>query len=121
MSAPPGSPRRGQATSGTGVYPGKTLLSLRRTAPVAGFMSLAAGGYVDFAYIRPAARGRGLFRALYQSIEEKARQGGVRRLWVHASLMAAPAFKAVGFTVLRAEEVTVNGASLRRFEMEKPL
>jgi len=97
------------------------IIVAEENGAIAGFMSLAASGYVDFAYIRPAARGRALFRALYECIEEKARRGGVRRLWVHASLMAQPAFKAVGFTVLRAEDVTLNGATLRRFEMEKPL
>lgn len=30
-----------------------------------GFMSLASAGYIDFTYVRPSARGCGLFRALF--------------------------------------------------------
>ena len=60
-----------------------------------GFMSLAAEGYIDFAYIRPQAQHSGLFRQMFQRIEERALARGDRLLWVHASLMAQPAFAAV--------------------------
>ena len=86
-----------------------------------GFMSLAERGYVDFAYIRPEAQGSGLFRRMYRLIEERARARGDRLLWVHASLMAQPAFAAVGFTVRHRESVEIGGETLDRFEMEKPL
>jgi putative acetyltransferase len=86
-----------------------------------GFMSLANSGYVDFAYVRPAAQGSGLFRKMYERIEHHARERGDALLWVHASLMAQPAFVAVGFTVRREEIVEIGGETLRRFEMEKRL
>ena len=88
---------------------------------VLGFMTLAADGYVDFAYIRPAAQGSGLFRRLYAHIEERARQDGETRLWVHASLMAEPAFAAVGFEVVERERVSIGGETLDRCRMERPL
>jgi len=91
------------------------------TGRLLGFMSLAAGGYIDLAYIRPEAQGTGLFRQLYQAIEENARQDEVTRLWVHASLNAEPAFLAMGFAIVKEEEVELNGQSFRRFEMEKML
>jgi putative acetyltransferase len=86
-----------------------------------GFMSLAAGGYVDFAYIRPAAQGSGLFRRMYERIEQRARERGDALLWVHASPMAQPAFAAVGFAVRHSEAVEIGGETLQRFEMEKRL
>jgi putative acetyltransferase len=46
---------------------------------------------------------------------------GHGRLWVHASLMAEPAFAAVGFSVKRPEEVEIGGERFQRFEMEKIL
>lgn len=86
-----------------------------------GFMSLANGGYVDFAYIRPSARGSGLFRQMFERIEEQAKLEGANRLWVHASLAARPAFAAVGFEIRKQEEIALGSEILARFEMEKKL
>jgi putative acetyltransferase len=86
-----------------------------------GFMSLCRNGYVDFAYIRPAAQGTGLFRQMFRQIEERASLLGIELLWVHASLAARPAFAAVGFTVRKREVVEIGGERLERFEMEKTL
>lgn len=86
-----------------------------------GFMSLAGEGYIDFAYIRPQAQHSGLFRQMFERIEDRALERGDRRLWVHASLMAQPAFAAVGFATVRSESVQLGTEQLQRFEMEKPL
>jgi putative acetyltransferase len=88
---------------------------------VLGFMSLAGGGYVDFAYVRPKAQRTGLFRQMFAAIEDRARARGHGRLWVHASLMAQPAFAAVGFATSRRETVRIGDEQLQRFEMEKHL
>ena len=100
---------------------GQLILLAQTGVEPAGFLSLAPPDYVDFAYIRPRHQGRGLFRQLYDAIEAHARSGGATRLGVHASLMARPAFEAVGFTVVRAESVTLRDVRLDRFEMTKPL
>ena len=86
---------------------------------ILGIMSLAKDGYIDLAFIRPAAQGTGLFRRLFSSVEELAQQLGEQRLWVHASLMAEPAFSASGFTIVCSETVEVRGQTLDRFLMEK--
>ena len=86
-----------------------------------GFMSLAAQGYIDFAYIRPKAQHSGLFRQMFERIEDRALARGDLRLWVHASLMAQPAFAAVGFANSRSELVQLGTEQLERFEMEKGL
>jgi putative acetyltransferase len=86
-----------------------------------GFMSLAVDGYVDLAFVAARAQGSGVFRLLYAQIEQAARTQGDRRLWTHASLMAQPAFEAVGFHVIRQERVARAGQFLDRAEMEKPL
>jgi putative acetyltransferase len=83
-----------------------------------GFMSLAEGGYIDFAYIRAEARHAGLFRELFKRILDRARAKGLPLLWVHASLTAEPAFSALGFAARRREQVRVGGEVLDRFEME---
>jgi len=100
---------------------GQIIMLAEHEGEIAGFMSLAPPDYVDFAYIRPAWQGSGLFRQLYTEIEGIARQNGQTRLTVHASLMAQPAFSAVGFAITTPETVEVRGEKLDRFAMEKRL
>lgn len=97
----------------------QTVLVATQGDEIVGFMSLAAEGYIDFACIRPAAQGQGLFRRLFDQIEALARERGEPRLSTHASLMAQPAFAAMGFVTTQPETVEVRGQSLDRFAMEK--
>ncbi len=97
------------------------IILAEASGDILGFMSLAANGYIDFAYIRPEAQGKGLFRQLLEPIVDKARSAGERLLWVHASLSAEAAFSALGFRVRKREEVVMGAERLERFEMEKPL
>ncbi len=97
----------------------QTIVLARSLSGVAGFMSLEPKGYIDFAYIRPASQGRGLFRQLFAWIERHSIARGDDRLWVHASLMAQPAFTAVGFTVVEHQVVDIGGERFDRAEMEK--
>ena len=86
-----------------------------------GFVSLAEGGYVDFAYIRPEAQHTGLFRQLLLHIVERALAKREPLLWTHASLMAEPAFESLGFTIRKRERVRIGNQVFDRCEMEKPL
>jgi putative acetyltransferase len=63
----------------------------------------------------------GLFRALFDMVETHARAANERRLWVHASLMAQPAFAAVGFSVTEHQVVQIGDQDFKRALMEKPL
>lgn len=99
----------------------QTILVAIRDGQVVGFMSLAVNGYIDFAFIRPSAQGTGVFRPLYESIEKLAQNNGETRLCVHASLMAQPAFDAMGFTITKKETVEIGDQALDRFEMEKQI
>ena len=86
-----------------------------------GFVSLADGGYVDFAYIRPQARHSGLFRRLLSRIVEKALTQGEPLLWTHASLMAEPALAKLGFRIRKREQIRIGDQLLDRCEMEMTL
>lgn len=99
----------------------QTVFVAETSAQVVGFMSLAEKGYIDLAYIRPNAQGTGLFRLLFQTVENHAIQAGERRLWVHASHNARPAFTAMGFSLIRKESVEIDDQTLERFVMEKRL
>lgn len=98
---------------------GQVIAIARDNSRFVGFMSLAPKGYIDFAFIRPEAQGTGLFRRLFAMIEERALAQNEPRLWVHASLMAEPAFAAVGFTVVAREVVPIGDQKLNRAIMDK--
>ncbi|MFK7737979.1 MAG: GNAT family N-acetyltransferase [Pirellulaceae bacterium] len=99
----------------------QTIRVAMKETRIVGFMSLAVGGYIDFAYVIPLAQGTGVFRQLYESIELHALENCETRLWVHASLMAQPAFSAMGFSIVKRESVEIGDHSFDRFEMEKSL
>lgn len=88
---------------------------------VLGFLTLHDDGYIDLAFVRASAQGRGVFSALYSALEKDARAAGLSSLRTHASLMAQPAFEARGFHVIRHETVDRYGETLARAEMEKRL
>lgn len=99
----------------------KHVLIAQETGTPVGFLTVEPGGYVDLGYILPRARGHGWFRTLFEKLEHEAHAMGETRLHTHASLAAEGPFKAVGFRVTSRESVPLNGQSLRRAAMEKPL
>lgn len=105
---------------------GQVIAVARDGSRAVGLMSLAPEGYIDFAFIRPEAQGTGLFRRLFDMIEEKARNvlslsNGEQRLWTHASLMAQPAFASLGFTVVEHQIVQIGDEQFERAMMDKLL
>lgn len=99
----------------------KHVIIAERTGTVLGFMTIEPGGYIDFAYIRPSAQGSGLFRRLFAEVHARADAAGETQLSTHASLMAQPAFAAMGFQVDYHETVEVDGQKLARARMTKTL
>ena len=99
----------------------QTIIVEENDREIRGFMSLRRDGYIDFAYIRPSYRGVGVFRRLFGEVQALAAARGDTRLWVHASLMAEPAFTAMGFRIIRRETVAIGDEALDRFEMEMRL
>ncbi|UWR29841.1 GNAT family N-acetyltransferase [Sulfitobacter sp. W002] len=99
---------------------GQQVVLAERAGQVIGFMTRERG-YIDLAFIAATAQGQGVFRALYGRVEQAAVAAGEIRLHTHASLMACPAFEALGFRVIAAERVARSGEYLNRFEMEKIL
>lgn len=97
----------------------QTIFAAEEWGRLLGFLSLARGGYIDLAFIRPTAQGTGLFRELYRTLEDQAREDQELRLWLHASVTAQPAFSTVGFTVIREQTIRLGDQALRRFEMQK--
>ena len=99
----------------------KHVIVAEQQSHLLGFMTIEPGGYIDFAYIRPHAQGSGLFRQLFKHALAWAVEHGEKELSTHASLMAQPAFAAVGFALDYHETVEKDGQSLARARMVKTL
>lgn len=82
-----------------------------------GFMSLAADGLLDLAFVAPAWRGRGLADALLAAVLDEARARPMPGLHTEASRMARPFFLRHGWTLDAAQEVERNGVLIENFRM----
>lgn len=100
---------------------GARVALFRGGADDVGVMTLSPGGLIDMAFVLPAHQRSGVFRALITAVEHAARQANEGCLWTFASLMAQPAFRAAGFSVIHHETVVRSGVTLPRARMEKGL
>lgn len=88
---------------------------------VAGFIELDPDGHIDCLYTHPDYQGRGVASSLYEYLLAEAKQAGITRLYVEASLVARPFFEHRGFAVIKENRVYRNGVALVNFSMEKQL
>lgn len=88
---------------------------------IVGFMSMAANGYVDLAYVLPHHKGLGIGSRLYEEIEAEARNRALTILTTEASHLARPFFKRQGWTEVAKQQVERLGITLENFRMEKLL
>lgn len=77
---------------------------------------------VDAVFVDPACAGLGIGKRLLAALELLARQRGIVRLHLSASLNAVPFYAAAGFVALREEAYAhPSGISLASVAMEKAL
>ena len=77
---------------------------------------------VDAVFVDPACAGLGIGKRLLAELEQLARQRGMVRLHLSASLNAVPFYRAAGFVALREEAYAhPSGISLASVAMEKAL
>lgn len=88
---------------------------------VVGFMELDADGHIDCTYTHPDFQGIGVASALYEHLLAEARARNIERLYVEASFIAEPFFKHRGFSLVKKNEVQLNGITLENLIMEKYL
>lgn len=92
-------------------------------AAIAGYAMLDAEKQeVDAVFVDPAQAGLGTGKRLLAALEQLARQRGIGRLRLSASLNAVPFYRAAGFVALREEAYAhPSGISLASVAMEKEL
>lgn len=79
-------------------------------------------GEVDAVFVDPAMHGRGIGQALLEALEAMAREQGLDRLFLSASLNAVPFYERAGFTALRERMVAHrSGIAIRAVLMQKRL
>ncbi|AFY74932.1 putative sulfurtransferase [Synechococcus sp. PCC 7502] len=86
---------------------------------VLAFGELEANGHIDCFFCHKDYQRRGVGTRLYQTIETKAIELGLNRLYVEASITARAFFKSRGFRVVKEQQVSVRGQKLTNFVMEK--
>lgn len=99
----------------------ETVVAELPRGPV-GFMALSVEErFIDFAYVDPSVRGRGVAAALYAVVEGRARALGLMHLQTEASRVAEPFFADRGWEVLRRQSVKRRMVRLPNAVMEKTL
>lgn len=92
----------------------RALVAVQEGRPV-GFAGLGDDGYLASLYVAPEHARRGIGAALVRRLLHTGRREGLKRFHAHASKVALPLFQALGFTVLREEEVLRGGVPLLRY------
>lgn len=88
---------------------------------ILGFCELTNDGYIDRFYCASGSIGKGIGKKLYQTLELAARDKGILKLSVAASITARTFFLGVGFEVLQEQTVFIDNISFNNFLMEKNL
>ncbi|MER3432725.1 MAG: hypothetical protein C4288_04665 [Leptolyngbya sp. ERB_1_1] len=86
---------------------------------IIGFGELESDGHIGCFYCHKDYQRRGVGRAIYQSIEAKAKELQLDRLFTEASITAKPFFQTLGFTVITEQQVFCRGEVFTNYRMEK--
>ena len=114
-------PRVPEATKWLDRLKSQTVFVAERNGSVVGFMTLAAEGYIDLAFVAPDAIGQGIGKQLYEAILTEALNLGVPRLHAEASHLARAFFERQGWSVVESQFVTRRDVAIPNFVMEKYL
>jgi putative acetyltransferase len=98
-----------------------TFVADDRDGTTIAWIAMTDAGYIDMLFCLPEAAGRGIAAQLYRTVEDIARERGLARLTVHASLLAQSFFAKHGWRVDEHETVVRNGVNLPRAAMSKEL
>jgi putative acetyltransferase len=86
---------------------------------IVGFVEFESDGHIDCFYCHHEWMGYGVGSALMNTVDEKARQQKIQRIYADVSITARPFFEKRGFTVTQEQTILVRGVQLTNFKMEK--
>ena len=93
----------------------------RNQKTIVGFAELDSDGHIDYFYVHHAWTRKGVGRLLYTTIEAKACESQLPRLYTESSITAMPFFVEMGFTITEEQEHLICEAPAKRYLMEKLL
>jgi putative acetyltransferase len=88
--------------------------------PIA-YGDLEPNGHVDHLYCHPEVIGTGVASALYDRLEQQARERGMIRLFVEASETARRLFLRKGFAEVKRRDFLLHGVNIHNYLTEKLL
>lgn len=88
---------------------------------IVGYSDLQENGYIDHFYCHYEYQGKGVGRALMAHINKLAKQQKITKLTADVSLTAKAFFEAMGFEVVRKQQVLIRGQLLANYKMQKIL
>ncbi len=86
---------------------------------IIGFGELEVNGHIDCFYCHKDYQRQGVGTRIYQTIETKALELRLNKLYVEASITARAFFKSRGFAVVKEQLVEVRGQKFTNFIMDK--
>ena len=88
---------------------------------ITGFAELAATGYIDCFYCHKDYQGQGIGSSLFVTLQKKATDLGLHKVYAEVSITAKPFFEKMGFSVIEMESEMVRGQLLAYYRMQKIL
>jgi putative acetyltransferase len=98
-----------------------TLVAVDDTDQPQAFGDLEPDGHIACLYCSPEAAGKGITAALYDRLEEIAREQGMQRLHAEASEAARRFFLRKGFVVIARRDLEIAGVPIHNYAVEKRL
>lgn len=86
-----------------------------------GFADLEQDGHIHFLYCAPDAVGQGVAAAIYDELEQIARDASITRLYSEASEAARRFFLKQGFVVTARRQLEIAGTAIHNYAVEKQL
>jgi len=88
---------------------------------IAGFLELDPDGHIDWMYVHPDHKQKGIASRLIDHAVKTSSDAGLSRVFVDASICAKPVFDKKGFRVIEEKTVEIRGENLINFAMELQL
>ncbi len=86
---------------------------------IVGFGTLHDERYIHYLFVHTDFQGKKIGSSIFDSLENFARQQGIKTLKAEATITSKPFFEKKGFTVIRQQKTRVKGQNIINFVMEK--
>jgi len=86
---------------------------------IVGFAEFEPNGHIDCFYVHHEFQGSGVGSTLMAEVVKDAARKALHRIYAEVSITAKPFFEKQGFSVVKQQTVTIRGAELTNYVMEK--